>query len=69
MGGMPGNIYTPANQRPMRPSSKEGSGGVHIRQELPSPMQVKKNYTFKAPGYQKASISTSKSCSNLLAFS
>ena len=43
MGGMPGNIYTPANQRPMRPSSKEGSGGVHIRQELPSPMQVKKN--------------------------
>jgi len=45
MGGMPGNIYTPANQRPMRPSSKEGSGGVHIRQELPSPMQVKKNFT------------------------
>jgi hypothetical protein len=40
MGGMGGSIYTHANQRPMRPTSKEGSGGAHLRQDLPSPMQV-----------------------------
>ena len=58
MGGIPGNIYTPANQRPMRPSSKEGSGGVHVRQELPSPMQVKNRIllfcVLKTLGYQGA---------------
>ena len=36
MGGIQGTPFTPANQRPMRPNSKDG----HMRPDLPSPMQV-----------------------------